>query len=163
MTDVENRFASYYENFLAVAERLKAQDWFNDEWKIVVKYYGEGNNRNPGFTMYKSNWFDGGIHFESWMGNADVKRSAVPISMHFETNYEKSRIKRGKFYAYLLEYGQAAIEQLEDYSISPKSYQFTINRVPYTDDTFIDVMVGEYEKLVALAAVIDAAIDTVQE
>ena len=63
------------------------------------------------------------------------------------------------------DYNRTAWQQKlgEGYAISPKSYQFTINHVSYTDDTFVDVMVGEYEKLVALVPVIDATIDGVQE
>lgn len=159
MSEQSNPRAAYFENFNQVAERLKEQPWYNDEWTTVVKYYGEGNNRNPGFTLYKSNWFDGGIHFESWMGNADIKRSAVPISMHFETNYEKSGIKRGKFHDYILEEGKAVIEQLDGYTVSPKSMQLLINRKPYTEDEFVAIMFQEYCKLQLLSGFIDDAIE----
>ncbi|MEM7133103.1 MAG: hypothetical protein AAF702_42780 [Chloroflexota bacterium] len=163
MIDQTNPRARYYENFQQVATQLQEQPWYTDAWQIVVKYYGEGNSRNPGFTLYKSNWFDGGIHFESWMGNADVKRSAVPISMHFETNYDKSGIRRGKFHEYILEEGKAVIDELNGYTVSAKSMQLLINRKPYTEDTFVDMMVQEYCTLQKLATVIDAAIEAVQE
>lgn len=163
MSDQPNLLATYYEKFHEVADVLKQQAWYADEWTIVVDYYGEGNRRNPGFTLYKSNWFDGGIHFESWMGNADVKRSAVPVAMHFETNYEASGIRRGQFHEFILAEGKAVIEQLNGYSLSPKSFQLLINRTPYTQEDFVNVMVREYCKLQELAPVIDAAIEAVQE
>lgn len=161
-----NRFASYYEKFKDAATQLRAQDWFTDEWEVIVAYYGEGNHPNLGFTLQKKNWFNdpsGGIHFESWIGNADVKRSAVPIAMHFEPSYERSKIRRGKFHDYVLEHGKAIIDELEGYKLSPKSMQLLMNRIPFTDDTLVDMMVGEYNKLHKLGAIFDAAIEAVQE
>ena len=89
--------------------------------------------------------------------------SAVPIAMHFEISYERSRIRRGKFHAYVLEHGKAILDALEGYTLSPKSMQLLINRKPFTDETLVDVMVQEYNKLQALGAIIDDAIEAVQE
>ena len=79
MNDADNHFAPYYAKFQEVAAQLQTQAWFTDAWEVNVAYYGEGNHPNPGFTLQKKNWFNnpkGGIHFESWMGNADVQRRA---------------------------------------------------------------------------------------
>lgn len=166
MNSTVNRFVPYYAKFQIVADHLKGQPWFTDDWEVIVAYYGEGDHPSPGFTLQKTNWFNeggAGIHFESWMGNADLKRSAIPIAMHFETNYERSRIRRGKFHNYVLEHGQTIIDDLTGYTISSKSMQLLINRVPFTEETLVDVMVQEYGKLQALGTVIDAAIDATQE
>lgn len=166
MTGTENKFSPYYNKFQEVSETLKVQSWFTEDWEVIVAYYGEGAHPSPGFTLQKKNWFNdngAGIHFESWIGNADIKRRAIPIAMHFETNYERSGIRRGAFHAYILDHGKDVIENLDGYKLSPKSMQLLINRAPFTNETLVNVMAQEYGKLQQLSSVIDAAIKATRE
>ena len=122
MSSKKNQLACYYKQFQQVSERLKAYSWFTNDWEILVYYFGQEDRQNPGFRLQKTNWFndpDAGIHFESWMGNADLKRSAIPISMHFEASHNKTGIRRGEFYSYILDHGQATFDKLEGIQFRP--------------------------------------------
>ena len=166
MSTPTNQLALYYEQFQQVSERLNACDWFTGGWEILVYYFGQGEQQNPGFRLQKTGWFNDpgpGIHFESWLGNADLKRSAIPISMHFEASYKAVGIRRGEFYDYILEQGKSTFDKLKGYTISPKSYQLFINRIPFTADSLVEIMETEYGKLQALGSVIDEAIHVLRK
>lgn len=162
-TQPSDRFAPYYATFQELAKRLKSKDWCNKDWEVNVAYFGEGNRRIPCFGLQKKNWFNnpgGGIHFESWIGNADLERSAVPITLHVEASYEKTGIVRGKLYDHILKHGKGIIDSLEGYTVHPKSFQFLINRTPFTEATLLNIMERDYCKLARLAPIIDAAIES---
>ncbi len=142
-----------------MAKRLKSQKWFTGKWKVSV---GLNERSQPYLTLLKSNWPDG-IHFESWLTGADLERSTIPVAFHFEAPHEKTGIQRGEFYEYLLNHGVEVIGQLDGYSLSPKSFQLLVNRVPFAEGKLLDVMEYEYNRVQQLGSVIDDAIEAVRE
>jgi hypothetical protein len=155
------QFEPYYRWFIELERSLEAMDWFGDDWHTEVGYYGGDEPRGVSFRLYKSGWFNdtgGGIHFESWIGNADLKRGAVPAALHIETNSENTGIKRGQFNKAILEEGAPLMDQWRDYKVSPNSYQTLIRYLPLTAENFIGELKTEYTRLQRLAPIIDRII-----
>ena len=161
--DKADLYKHYYAEFQKLAKKFKGQRWFTRNWRISMNF---NNSGQPVFTLMKSNWFNDishGIHFESWVTGADIDRNTVPVSFHFEAAHEKTGVQRGAFYKYLLEHGEGIISQLDDYTLSPKSFQLLIKRCPFSDNDFLDTMESEYTRLRPLAPVVDDAIKAVRE
>ena len=152
-------FKYYHGEFKEMAKRLKSQKWFTGKWKVSV---GLNERSQPYMTLLKSNWPDG-IHLESWITGADLERSTIPVAFHFEASREKTGIPRGKFYEYLLVHGREVIDQLDGYSLSPKSFQLLVNRVPFDEGKLLEVMEFEYNRIQQLGSVIDDAIEAARE
>jgi hypothetical protein len=106
------------------------------------------------FRVYQANWFDGQVHFESWVTNADLERRSLPVAFHFEAPKEKTGIKRTDFNERLITSAGAQMNGWEQYKLSPKSDQPFIRKVPFSDTLLTD-MKAEYIRLAALAPLID--------
>ena len=160
--DKAGLYRHYYGEF-KLAEKFRGQRWFTRSWRISMNL---SNSGQPVFTLMKSNWFNDishGIHFESWVTGADIDRSTVPVSFHFEAAHEKTGLRRSAFYDYLLEQGEDVFRQLDDYTLSQKSFQLLIKRCPFDGDDFLDILEQEYSRLRPLAPIVDAAIKAVRE
>lgn len=107
--------------------------------------------------VYKADWFDGQIHFESWVTNADLERKSLPVAFHFEASKEKTGVKRNDFNERLIASGASLMDNWEGYRLSPKSYQTFIRQVPFSDYLYDDMMAA-YLRLAKLAPAIDQAI-----
>ncbi len=58
---------------------LKQASWFSNGWEIY--------NRGTYLQLYKENWYNqnqGGIHFETYIETAQIKKKTFPICMHAE-------------------------------------------------------------------------------
>ena len=58
---------------------LKDMAWFDDDWEIY--------NRGVYMQLYKSNWYNsaqGGIHFETFIEDAQCRMKTFPICFHAE-------------------------------------------------------------------------------
>ncbi len=151
------------EPYFAYLKQLEAL--LNDElsgWQTRVGYFPpSGKANNVSIALYKPNWFNDisdGIHFETWFGNADIKRSAFPIALHVEASKDKTGLQRGIFNQYVIVNAGDMIAEWEGYNLSPKSYQLLIARLPFQLDTLVEQMLHEYRRMVSLADVIDAGI-----
>ena len=72
MKDTKNTFSN-------VEKMLKNSRWFDDEWGVY--------NRGLYLQLYKSGWYNhnnSGVHFETFIEAAQLKKKAFPILMHAE-------------------------------------------------------------------------------
>lgn len=124
------------------------QPALGDNWRV------EAGGKS--LRVYKADWCDGQIHFESWVTNADLERKSLPVAFHFEASKEKTGIKRNEFNERLIAAGEAQMNGWKDYRLSPKSYQTFIRQVSFSPNLLAD-MKAEYLRLAALAPAIDQA------
>lgn len=106
--------------------------------------------------VYQAHWFDGQVHIESWVTNADLERKSLPVAFHFEAPKEKTGIKRTAFNERLIESAGAQMNGWEGYKLSPKSDQTFIRKIAFSDRLLAD-MKAEYCRIAALAPLIDRA------
>ena len=65
--------------FRNLEKMLRQSAWFEDGWEIF--------NRGSYMQLYKSNWYNanqGGVHFETFIEDAQFREKAFPISLHAE-------------------------------------------------------------------------------
>jgi len=155
------QFEPYYQALIELEQSLAAMNWFGNDWHTEVGYYGGDEPLGVSFRLYKNGWFNdtgAGIHFESWIGNADLKRGSVPVALHVETSSESTGIKRGQFNKAILEEGAPLMDEWRDYKVSPNSYQTLIRHLPLTAGSLVGELKTEYARLQRLAPIIDRVI-----
>tara|TARA_B100000676_G_scaffold175848_1_gene172568 strand:- start:612 stop:869 length:258 start_codon:yes stop_codon:yes gene_type:complete len=58
---------------------IRGSQWFENEWEIY--------NSGAYLQLYKKNWHNenqGGIHFETYIGDSQIKKKPFPILTHAE-------------------------------------------------------------------------------
>ena len=71
--------------FRTAADQLRRLKWFRGDWILQHTESDPGGTPWVGMQLAKSNWFndDGmGIHFETWVGEKDLKKSRLPFVLH---------------------------------------------------------------------------------
>ncbi|HZV21936.1 MAG TPA: hypothetical protein VE986_10370 [Hyphomicrobiales bacterium] len=145
----EEQFENIRQLFADLARELKpALDATGADWRVEPAA--------KSFRVYLAHWFDGQVHFESWVTNADIERQSLPVAFHFEAPKEKTGIKRTAFSERLLETAAPMMDGWEGYRLSPKSDQPFIRKVAFSDHLLAD-MKAEYCRLAKLAPLIDQA------
>jgi hypothetical protein len=142
----EERFEEIRRLFADLQNEL--QPALGADWRVEAS--------GKSFRVYKADWCDGQIHFESWVTNADLERKSLPVAFHFEASKEKTGIKRNEFSERLIAGGAGVMEGWEGYRLSPKSYQTFIRQVAFSPNLLAD-MKAEYLRLAALAPALDRA------
>jgi len=67
------------------ASQIRRQKWFKGDWTLQHTQSDPDGTPWVGMQLSKSNWFndDGmGIHFETWVGEKDLKKSKLPFVLH---------------------------------------------------------------------------------
>jgi hypothetical protein len=148
--------AEYLPLFQEVEGRLKQSDWFTNEWSASAGEFPGG----VGLQLSKSNWFNqsgNGIHFESWINRAELKRRTVPVVLHVETAFPG---KKKAFLQLLLERRGELIQSWAGYTVSTtNSMQPFIYRMPLEKERLVSGLCHEFSRLQVLVPVIDQIIE----
>ena len=149
--------------YLNLASSLKSEKWFTKHWTAVAGLCP--NDKEPksiAIQVFKDTWFneDGrGIHLESWMTNADVRRGTCNMVLHIESSKERTGINGKALVKALFAIEREKIAAWEGYQ-TKESYtmQPFIRKMSITQDTLHDQLLSEFRRLSTIADSIDEAI-----
>lgn len=147
------KFQPYHEEYEELAVALNKLTWVKN-WNIVAMMFGEPKVRGASIRMWRSNWPEL-LHFESWIGNADIDRGSATVVFHIETSLEPFGVKRNQFNQLLIERGSDVMDGWEGYSLSPKSFQTIKAAVPFEVGKVTKALKPEFVRLQRLGKVID--------
>ena len=100
---------------------IRGSRWFEDDWEIY--------NSGAYLQLYKKNWHNenqGGIHFETYIGDSQIKKKSFPILMHAEEDCPNQATFIKKF----LELEQERISKWKDYKIKGSGYTIFQRTLP---------------------------------
>ena len=152
-SEVLERFQPYFEEYEALAAALKKLKWAKT-WDIAAMMFGEPKIRGASIRMWKSTWPEL-LHFESWIGNADINRGSASVVFHLETSVEPYGVKRNQFNELLIENGADVMDGWKGYSLSPKSFQTIKTAIPFVQGKIPQALKPEFVRLQRLGKVID--------
>jgi hypothetical protein len=148
--------ADYFPLFQELEYRLKRADWFTSQWATHLGEFPGG----VGLQVFKNNWFNAagnGIHLETWLNQAEIKRHTIPLVLHVETAFPK---KKKAFLQLLLERSGDLIRSWDGYTVSTTySMQPFIHRMPLAEERFVEGLLNEFARLQVLVPVIDQIIE----
>ena len=147
------KFQPYHEELEALVAVLKKLKWAKD-WNIEAMMFGEPKVRGASIRMWKTAWPEL-LHFESWIGNADIDRGSATVAFHIETSVEPYGVKRNEFNALLIERGADLMDGWKGYSLSPKSFQTVKAAIPFEKGKISQTLKPEFVRLHRLGKVID--------
>ena len=147
LKDVKNTFRN-------VEKMLKHSRWFDDEWGVY--------NRGPYLQLYKSNWYNhnnSGVHFETFIEAAQLKKKAFPVLMHAEEDcpFQMEFIKR------FLDLEGSRIAKWSGWSIENQGYSVLQKIVPLGVKKLENRIYEELCQLQLLAASIDQTLTTLSK
>ena len=152
--------------FEALPARLRRTKWFTKDWEVHIGTSSAGNG-SVYAQVYKTNWLNqpggtgGGVHFEAWMSNADVKRGSFQLALHVETTKARNKISRTDLIPVILRETDAAVERLRGYAVKPThQMQPLLTQRDVDEATATDRVVEALGELARLAPGIDAALAT---
>ncbi len=153
-------FDSIYQDLAAALNRQK---WFKNHWEAKAGLFPNPKEpRSVGIQVYKDTWCneDGrGIHFESWMTNADIKRGTSNVVLHIESSKERTGINGKTLVKTLFDTAGTKIEKWEGYVTKPTyTMQPFIKKVIITPDNLLKSLLAEFNRLEEISAAIDYAI-----
>ncbi len=159
MTSIKDFAAIYRE----VALSLQREKWWTKQWTAVAGLHpDETEPKSIGIQIFKDTWFNEngrGIHFESWMTNADVRRGTCNVVLHIESSKDRTGINGKTLVKALFAVEGKTIEGWEGFQ-TKESYtmQPFIKKMAITEDTLHDHLISEFRRLSAISDSIDAAI-----
>ena len=156
-SDNQAKFKPDLDELKKVVAELNRQKWASD-WSINADFYGKPKSRGVFIRMYKKNWHEL-IHFESWIGNADIERGSVSTAFHIETPLDSFGVRRTDVNRQLIEYGASKMKEWDGYTLSPKSSQPIKCHTPFEDLKILEVLQPLYKKLRHLGGVVDRALN----
>ena len=161
MAKKESQPHDKFEPFLAelkkLAAELKKQKWASD-WSITAGLYGKPKVRGAMIRMHKKAWPEL-LHFESWIGNADIERGSVSTAFHIETSLDTFAVRRNELNQLLIENGASKMKEWDGFSLSPKSFQPIKCHTAFDGQKVAGVLKPLYKQLQRLGDVIDNALN----
>ena len=153
-------FDSIYQK-LALA--LRRQEWFKSLWEAKAGLCPNATDpKSVAIQVYKDTWFndDGrGIHFESWMTNADIKRGTSNVVLHIESSKDRTGINGKTLVKTLFDSVGTKIEKWEGYETKPTyTMQPFIKKLAITPGNLLTGLLAEFNRLEEISAAIDHAI-----
>ena len=155
-TDTKGKFQPYHEEFESLVKALKKQTWTKD-WKLVALMFGEPKIRGASIRMWKKKWPEE-IHFEGWIGNADIERASVSLAFHIETSLDDFGVRRNEFSRLLIEGGADQMDDWEGFTLSPKSFQTIKRHVRFERGKIAVALKPEFIRFQRLGKIIDQAL-----
>lgn len=153
-------YAALYEK---LAADLAKEKWFKTGWRATAGFFPNAQTPKSVFLqLFRDTWFNDegkGIHFESWMTNADVARGTAPVVLHIESSKERTGINGKALVKHLLAAKGAEIAAWDGYAVK-ESYtmQPFTKKAAVTPETFLKTLRAEFTRLAGLADAVDAAI-----
>ena len=163
-----NTLLDYGQLYQKLALELRKERWFDAHWRTAEGLFPNATAPKSAFIqVYRDSWFNDegrGIHFESWVTNADVTRRSASIVLHVESSREGTGINGKTFVRTLLSSVGERIAGWEGYQ-TKESYtmQPFIRKVAVGPGDFIEVLRIEFTRLAAIADAVDASITQARE
>ncbi len=147
------RFQPYHEEFESLVNALKKLAWTKD-WNFKAMMCGKPKVHCASIRMWKKGWPED-IHFESWIGNADIERGSASLAFHIETSLADFGVRRNQFNEQLIEGGEDLMDSWEGFSLSPRSFQTVKRHVPFEQGKVSQAIKPEFTRLQRLGKLID--------
>lgn len=99
--------------FRNLEKMLRQATWFDDDWEI----YNRGNY----LQLYKHSWFNdnqGGVHFETFIEEPQIKQKSFPVCVHAEEDCPE----QADFIRQLVELEGERISSWKGYKMLDTSY-----------------------------------------
>ena len=148
--EVKGKFLKDVKNtFRNVEKMLRHARWFDDDWRVY--------NRGPYLQLYKSNWYNhsnSGVHFETFIETAQLKKQSFPVLMHAEEDCPSQT----EFIRRFLDLERDRIENWKGYSIEATGYGVLRKTLPLGLKKLEDRIFEELSQLKLLSASIDEAL-----
>ncbi len=138
--------------FKELENNLRRAKWFTGDWDIY--------NRGVYMQVYKRNWFNdnqGGIHFETYVEDYELKDKLVPIHMHVEDEFPAQE----EFIRKFTETARRTIEGWKGYKVYGTGYLVCQRKLPLDPQKLASSLLEEFGKLQQLSAAIDQTIGQV--
>ena len=152
------QWADYLTLYGFLDARLRDMEWFSDGWETEFRFVEQDSPRVI-FLLRKPHWCRGRIYFKTRLTNADLINRTARVGLHVETSSREDGINRVTFDGLLLTGSRELIRSWGGYVIKPTHYQKPLHvYVPFTPETLVSGLCGEFTKLHELAPIIDRAI-----
>ena len=153
----EAKFQPYHVEFDSLRNELKKTAWGRD-WNFRAEMFGEPRIRGASIRMWKKRWPEE-IHFESWIGNADIERGSATLAFHIETPLGDFGVRRNEFNRMLIERGAERMDDWKGFTLSPRSFQTIKRHVPFKQGDIAKALTPEFTRLQRLGEVIDQVLN----
>ncbi|NQY42318.1 MAG: hypothetical protein HRT87_03105 [Legionellales bacterium] len=137
--------------FRNLEKNIKQSSWFDDNWEIY--------NRGPYLQLYKENWHNdnqGGIHFETYIEDPEIKKKSFPICLHAEEDCPSQQA----FIKNLLDIEGEHIRSWKGYQTIGKGYHICQKVLPLNFKNLEQKILQEFNNLRQLESSIDKILDS---
>ncbi|MBM6550856.1 hypothetical protein [Marinomonas ostreistagni] len=135
--------------FRNLEQALKKTSWFDDGWEIY--------NRGPYIQLYKDTWYNhnqGGVHFETYIEEPQIKKKAFPVCLHAEEDCPN----RERFMAEFLALEGERINSWKDYQVIGEGHNVCQRSLPLNFKNLEQRLLEELNRLRQLEDSIDQAL-----
>ncbi|MCE2950214.1 MAG: hypothetical protein ACK515_10585 [bacterium] len=132
--------------FRNVETMLRQTTWFEHGWEIF--------NRGAYMQLYKSNWYNasqGGVHFETFIEDAQLRQKAFPIALHAEADCPSQQ----RFIEALVESERGRIQGWKGYRLVGRGYTVCERILPLNFKALEQRLLQEFNQLRELEAAVD--------
>lgn len=132
--------------FRNLEKMLRQAAWFEDGWEMF--------NRGSYMQLYKSNWYNanqGGVHFETFIEDAQFRETAFPISLHAEEDCPSQQ----RFIEALIDSERGRIQGWKGYRLVGKGYTVCERSLPLNFKALEQRLLQEFNQLRELEAAVD--------
>ena len=138
--------------FRSIETSLRRSRWFDDGWEIY--------NRGTYLQLYKDNWSNqgqGGVHFETFIEDNQIRAKEFPIALHAEEDCPNQT----EFISNFIEMERDRIQSWKGYKVVGAGYVLCERRLPLNLKSLEQRVLEELNRLRQLEASIDAALEEV--
>ena len=139
--------------FRNLERMLRQAAWFEDGWEIF--------NRGSYMQLYKSNWYNanqGGVHFETFIEDAQFRQKAFPISLHAEEDCPS----RQRFIEALIDSERGRIQGWKGYRLVGKGYTVCERSLPLNFKALEQRLLQEFNQLRELESAVDKTLSQLE-
>jgi len=132
--------------FRNLEKMLRQAAWFEDGWEIF--------NRGSYMQLYKSNWYNanqGGVHFETFIEDAQFRQKAFPISLHAEEDCPSQQ----RFIEALIDSERGRIQGWKGYRLVGKGYTVCERSLPLNFKALEQRLLQEFSQLRELEGAVE--------
>jgi hypothetical protein len=139
--------------FRNLEKMLRQAAWFEDGWEIF--------NRGSYLQLYKSNWYNanqGGVHFETFIEDAQFRQKAFPISLHAEEDCPSQQ----RFIEALIDSERGRIQGWKGYRLVGKGYTVCERSLPLNFKALEQRLLQEFNQLRELEGAVDKTLSQLE-
>jgi len=158
-----NTLSDYASLYQELATTLQKETWYENGWQTSAGFFPNAQEPKSVFIqLFRDSWFNEegkGIHFESWMTNADVKRGTASVVIHIESSKARTGVNGKSLVKHLLGEVGDNISAWEGYAIKETyTMQPFIKKMEVSPETIVGDLQIEFNRLETIADAVDAAI-----